>query len=29
MIRKPDRAFDDFAGGGADVNVVRAALGLN
>jgi hypothetical protein len=29
MIRKPERAFDDFAGSGADLGAVRAALGLN
>jgi sugar phosphate isomerase/epimerase len=28
MIRKADKAFDDFAGTGADEAVIRAALGL-
>ena len=28
MIRKPERAFDDFAGSGADIGAVRKALGL-
>lgn len=29
MIRKAEKAFDDFAGTGADEAVIRAALGLN
>ena len=29
MIRKADRAFDDFAGGGADQARNRRILGLN
>ena len=28
MIRKADKAFDDFAGSGADIGVVRQVLGL-
>ncbi|MEP6867682.1 MAG: sugar phosphate isomerase/epimerase family protein [Novosphingobium sp.] len=28
MIRKADKAFDDFAGTGADMNLVRSVLGL-
>ena len=28
MIRKADKAFDDFAGTGADMNTIRKALGL-
>ena len=29
MIRKADKAFDDFAGSGADMGLVRQVLGLN
>lgn len=29
MIRKADKAFDDFAGTGADLELVRTVLGLN
>jgi len=29
MIRKADKAFDDFAGTGADMELVRKVLGLN
>jgi sugar phosphate isomerase/epimerase len=29
LIRKADKAFDDFAGGGADMALVRKVLGLN
>jgi sugar phosphate isomerase/epimerase len=29
MIRKAEKAFDDFAGTGADEAIIRAALGLN
>ena len=28
MIRKADKAFDDFAGTGADMETIRKALGL-
>jgi hypothetical protein len=28
MIRKADKAFDDFAGTGADLGLVREVLGL-
>jgi hypothetical protein len=28
MIRKADRAFDDFAGGDVDSDMIRQVLGL-
>ena len=28
MIRKADKAFDDFAGTGTDMGLIRAVLGL-